>query len=780
MMAPGSVVAQTQPAGAAAEQAQGLEDIIVTAEKREASINKVPMSITAVTGETLVRQGATEVRDLERIVTGFKYVEGAFAAPIYSIRGVGFNDSTIGSRPTVGLYVDEAPLPFSIVTRGAALDLERVEVLKGPQGTLFGQNATGGAINYIAAKPGSEFEAGVNASVGNFGYADLTGFVSGPVTDTLGIRVAGRGERGTGWQRSTTRPSDRLGDVDFLEGRILAAWKPNSDLTVQASLTGYRDRSETQAAQLLFYHPIGGPATLPPIAALAPTDPRAAAIIATSQEAAAPHDNKAADWTLGQDLSRDNRFLQGTIKIGYDITPDLTLTSLTSYIDYKHRQGQDPDGSASPTLGYVTTGQIKSFFQELRINAGLFDDRVKLVLGGNYAKDKTNQFDDIQTNSTVSFVFRPFVDYYNSYGQRQSQTFTTKAVFGNVDVSILDNVKAHAGIRYTDTKDAFAGCSISTRDNTIGRGLGAVFSALRAAFGLGGPVTINTGQCTVADLNFLPVDNVRSRLDEDNVSWRVGLDWEPMDRTLLYANVSKGYKAGNYPQVAATSTIQFIPARQESLLAYEAGFKTTLLGRTLQLNGAVFYYDYKDKQVRGRTAPLPPFGPLETLVNVPGSRIKGAEIAVTWMPVPELTFNGGATYLDSKISKDFIDYNPFGLQQNFRGQRLPLTPKWLWTAGVEYRAPVSDRLNAFAGTTVSYQGQSNAAFGELDLFNVQSYALVDVRAGVETADKSWTVTLWGKNIFDKYHYTNVFFGVDQVVRFTGRPASYGITLGYRM
>ena len=172
----------------------GLGDIVVTAQKREQAINDVPLSITAASGEKLANQGITNVADLVKIVPGFNYTESAFATPVYTLRGIGFYDTSLAAKPTVSIYQDQVPIPFSIMTRGATLDLERVEVLKGPQGTLFGSNATGGAINYIAAKPTSTFKAGLDAGLDSFGQVSGGGFISGPISDTLSARVAVRTE----------------------------------------------------------------------------------------------------------------------------------------------------------------------------------------------------------------------------------------------------------------------------------------------------------------------------------------------------------------------------------------------------------------------------------------------------------------------------------------------------------------------------------------------------------------------------------------------------------
>ena len=180
----------------------GLQEIVVTAQKRSERVNDVPLSITAVTGSGLQEQGVTSPSDLERVVPGFTFQPSSRMAPVYSIRGIGFLDTSIANSPAVTVYLDQVPLPFLAMTEGVSFDLARVEVLKGPQGTLFGQNSTGGAVNYIAAKPTVETSAGLEATLGRFQETDVEGFVSGPISNTLGYRVAVRTEQRGDWQHS--------------------------------------------------------------------------------------------------------------------------------------------------------------------------------------------------------------------------------------------------------------------------------------------------------------------------------------------------------------------------------------------------------------------------------------------------------------------------------------------------------------------------------------------------------------------------------------------------
>ena len=193
--------APAAPAAAAADDSSyGIQEIVVTAQKRQETANKVGMSITAVTGDLLVKQNIVSAGELVKVVPGFTFTEAPRGAPVFAIRGIGFDDSTIGSASTVALYTDEVPISFPMEARFPTLDLERVEVLKGPQGILFGQNSTAGAINFIAAKPTDEFHAGFDGSFGRFNHMQASGFMSGPLTDNLKTRLAISAQHSTGWQ----------------------------------------------------------------------------------------------------------------------------------------------------------------------------------------------------------------------------------------------------------------------------------------------------------------------------------------------------------------------------------------------------------------------------------------------------------------------------------------------------------------------------------------------------------------------------------------------------
>jgi len=740
-------VSHAQQAAPAADTGGGLEEIVVTAQKRSESANSVPMSISAFSGDDLRAQGINDVGDLEKVVPGFTYTPSPYAVPIYSIRGIGFNESSLGAKPDVSVYVDEVPLAFPIMTAGAGLDLQHVEVLKGPQGTLFGQNSTGGAINYVAAKPTNTFEAGVDVDYGRFNSVNLEGFVSGPLSDTLRGRIAIRSEQSGDWQQSYTT-GNTTGRKNKFSERAILDWTPVEALKVEFSLSGYVDKSDNQAAQFLAFTPLGVDlAAVPGVAAYTQ----------------APGNDRAADWGPRSEYPRDDLLIQPALRVEYAVPYGLQLTSLTSYAHYNETNAEDPDGVTYQNLEYVTDAQIRSFNQEVRL-AGLIGNEAHWIVGGNYARDtvdqKDNGFDGYDTNG-YALGAPGFFTYYNL----SDQTFANTAGFANIDYDVIPAVTLHAGARYTKADLAFNGCTGDSGD-------GALAAAWNRVFG----TSAAPGQCVTLSPTFT-TGSVSKMLDQDNVSWRTGIDWKPVDETLLYANVSKGYKSGSFPILSASVSSQLTPVSQESVLAYETGFKLTEFDRRLQLNGALFYYDYADKQIRGRVV-VPVFGPLEALVNVPKSDIRGGELELTFVPFKGFTSKLGMSYIDSRI-KDFTNYNPNGDLGNFGGEAFPLTPKWQGFADTQYEWPLRDGLSGFVGGNISARSGTNGGLGDLPLLAIPSYALLDLRAGVATSDGRWRFSLWGRNVTDKYYWTIADHIADTTVRFTGMPATFGVSATYR-
>ena len=736
-------------------------DIIVTANKRSETLSDVPMSITAVSGNELASKGINDVADLVKITPGLSFVESGNSVPVFSLRGVGFFDTAIGARPTVSVYVDEAPLPFSIMAAGAAFDLERVEVLKGPQGTLFGQNATGGAINYIAAKPKDHLEAGVTASYARFGTVDVSGYSTGPLSSTLKARIAARTVQGGAWQRSYTR-DDELGDQDFTQGRFLLDWQASDKVRFALDLNGFVDKGETQAGQLI---------------GLVPTRPQSLGVVPLlTSYPIAPANDRAADWNPDQNLRRDNRFYQATLRGESEMSDNFTLTSLTSYSHMRVRQNVDIDGTAlNNALGHIR-GKVSSFFQEVRISGTT--GPLETIVGVNYSHD-TSQEDDVFDfpYSTASQALLPTA-LFTATRPTGSQVFDTMAVFGNADLAVTDRITLHGGLRYTLADLDYKVCTRAA-NQAAADGQTALYNRIRAGRGLPPIPAISAGQCTSLNSSILPSQKVGA-FNQDNVSWRAGVDFKPTERTLIYANVSRGYKTGSVPVTAATSLAQLQPVSQETVLAYEAGFKASLFDRVADVNGAVFYYKYGDKQVKGRILTDPNIlGPIEALVNIPKSKITGAEAQITLRPVRGLMLSAAGTYIDSKVTSDFANYTILGALQNFKGDAFPYTPKWQIVLDGEYRIPASRSVDVVLGANYNYRTKTRAGFGNEDLLKIDSYGLLDLRAGVEAPDGKWRVQLFGRNVTNAYYWTNVAKYFDVVRRLAGQPATYGVQVGFK-
>src|SRR5712672_2582813 len=231
---------------------QGLEEIIVTAEKRSESINKVPLAITALSGNTLQDQNIHSVQDLALVIPGFTYAASLLDTPVYSLRGVGFYETTLAAYPDVSIYVDQVPLAFPVLTGNVGLDLARVEVLKGPQGILFGQNSTGGAINYIAVKPTETLASGLDYSVGRFNENRVEGYVSGPLAEQLRARLSFMTDQMGPWQQTYHAPTPaKNGSISKWAARLLLDWTPGEKLNFELNLNGGVDQSEPIAPQFI-------------------------------------------------------------------------------------------------------------------------------------------------------------------------------------------------------------------------------------------------------------------------------------------------------------------------------------------------------------------------------------------------------------------------------------------------------------------------------------------------------------------------------------------------
>lgn len=764
MMMSGTLVAYAQ------ESTGFLEEVIVTAQKRQENVNDVGMSITAISGDQLLKAGIAQPEDLVKAVPGFSFTRSPYGVPVYTLRGIGFYSTNANAAPAVSVYQDEIPLPYSFMTPGAGFDVQHVEVLKGPQGTLFGQNSTGGAINYIANKPTKELAAGGDLSYSSYDLVTANGYISGPISSTVSARLSVHGENGGAWQKSYTR-GDSHGDRRFYAGRALVDWQPTDALKVEFNVNGWKDKSDEQAAQFvaLIPHP---PATLAPLT-------NAAAQYPTS-----PPNARYADWDPpiplgGNDAffhtdfdkpERDNYFIQGALRAEYNLTSNTTLTSITAWSEADQRSFVDTDGMNVASYHVVSFFHINTFSQELRLSGDT--GRLKWVFGGNYSNDQLGSTGIIFTARPNYGTFR-----FRSAVSLADNTIGTWAAFGHTEYSLTDKLSLLAGIRYTHVNNHNAGCTASGADGDFGVAVVGIAASRGVVITPPGP-----GACaTLNDLNrsYQPGLAV-STLKENNVPFKVGVNYKVSPDALLYASLSKGYKVGSFSPVGASVASQLRAATQESVVAYEAGFKVGLADRRVQLNGAAFYYDYKDKQVIGKIV-TPDLGPQNSLINIPKSQIIGGELQLAWAPIESLVLNVGTSYTYSKIVGTTFANNALGAPENLKDQTLPFTPKLQLISDAEYSIQVGTGLEAFVGGGARYQSKSYSGLGEEGLFEIDPYGTIDLRTGVRSQSGRWSVTGFVNNVTDKYSWNFVGLnGPDIVTRIANQPRIYGIRFSAKL
>jgi outer membrane receptor protein involved in Fe transport len=805
-MAAGGQVAHAQEAQDTASSEQAFAEIIVTARKQSEAINDVPMSISAATGETLESRGVSAVEDLAKIVPTLSNQVGTYGNQNYNIRGIGNLSDSIASSPTVAIYVDQAPLAFSNQAQGLTYDLARVEVLKGPQGTLFGQNATGGLVNFVPNAPGREFDVGLRATYGSFNTLNFDGFANIPISDTLAVRIAGLVETGDGWQKSISRPSDRLGKRDFWAGRVMVKWEPADTVRFLLNLNGFQNRSESQAPQYAGFFPAsttGAPRVKPNFDAVD-------ALYATLNL----KDNRLADWVDGVQLENDADQYQIALRSEFDLSDSITLTSLTNYVNYDQHLTIDTQGVPFVSLISRVPGTIETFSQELRLS-GKIGASTKWMIGGSYQHDIVHSGTDASGNLSnailPSFTVDSFYGRINAglpplpvgfvtgfstdpnyigFSTIENHNVRTLGIFGSLDQDLTDTLSLQLSARYTDSRNRFSGCFKDSGDGRLAA----------AAAGLPNfPNNTAAGQCNTAldngvpgfgnIANFVPatVGLAQFNLNDTNVAWRAGLNWQPHKGTLLYANVTRGYKAGAFPRVPALDKVQLTPAPQEQLTAYEVGFKQTI-GRIAQVNAAAFYYDYKDKQTVGNFVSVFA-GNLPAAVSIPKSRAYGFEMDATVRPIEGLTATVGGAYLDTKIISSQLN-GVDGVPQaaidpltnstySLTGLTFPTTSKWSWTADVEYRLPLGSDSALYLGASPRYRSSFITVLSSSPLVKVPGYTLLDLRAGVELQDGRWRIEAWGRNVTDKYYLVNISRTGDGLARLTGRPATFGVTVAFK-
>jgi iron complex outermembrane recepter protein len=778
------------PAGVTTEAPKpwgGIEEIVVTAQKRAQNIDDVPIAISAFDSNMLVDLGVTDTRDLMRLVPGLNANESGRNTTLFTLRGVGFTDTTYTATNTVGSYIDEVNLPYSIMTRGANLDVERVEVLKGPQGTLYGRNTTGGLINYIAKRPTDHLELGTTTSLSRFWTLESENFASGPILSTLKGRFAFKTVQGfEGWQISQTRPDDTLGEQDKWSGRVTLDWDPLENLVFQVRVEGWRDHSDPQAPQIVGIipgNPFIGELGLAPEIAAYPLIPQKGA------------DPRIADWPETGPFpgTLQDQFLMQSVKMIWDVTETGTLTAIASHLRMDSDGSPQLQGFHITETDLVTTANIDTFAAELRYSDKLWDDRISWMLGVNASHDDATELERAFTenagalfaNIQIPSGGNPITDLVDLRGRPK---IDQQAIFLNTDTAITDTLSLNLGVRYTRNQEDFKFCATEPVDANQNRpeafGLSQVFTILSAQAAAtylaetgmpGQPSIVVKGDCFSLgeDGNNDPfVDE----LDEDNVSGRGALSWAPTDDYLLFASVSRGFKAGGFPVLNPARKAQLVPVTQEELLAYELGSKLSFFERRLHVNLTGFYYDYTDKQLLTKTLD-DVFGPLPILQNAPESHVYGIELDFQTTPYEGLYLAFAGSYIKTEID-EFVGRNSEGNVQDFAGKEFNYAPELQLSFVGDYTRPVTDVIDA--GISIDYYKSSdtNGAIDGNPLLQMNGYHLLGGRLHVGKNDGKLVGSIFARNITNALANVGTNSWSEAVTRAVAKPLWYGVSVSY--
>ena len=759
----------------AAEKLIDEEEIVVTAQNRAQNVQDVPIAIQVIDGEAVEKAGISDITGIQRLAPAVQITSDTTLTRV-TVRGVGTNDNAETQDASIVVNIDGEYINRPTVMNASLFDLERVEVLRGPQGTLYGRNGTGGAINFITRKFGKELGFNLAASYGNFDHVLIQGGIDLPIGDIGGVRVAGSYSKRDGYFSHPNSAVDS-GDDDTRAGRISLSLRPTDALTVDLAVdvSGADKIIANQA--FVNYNPGGG--GLGFNAALVPgpgcdqngfqrvgADPRFVLCIPQNTNGLSTINRRrytAAGRAPG-DYEQDSKAVRG--KFSYDFGP-ATLTYTGGY----RTTDETSNVALSPAFLFKNfKNDVKTQSHELRLNGG-DDDGFQWQAGAFYFKENL----DIERGLfNGPPFFPPFLlganGGYINYFKREVFSKSVSA-FGQADIPISNQLTAVVGARYTDDKRR------------------AIFNNFQGGIATPASPLFNAGQVRITAA---PTSVTRPSAQAGKFTWLVGLNYEPAPDTLIYGKVSTGFKAGGFDSVG-----DYAP---ETNTAYEAGIKKSFGSSSINFSG--FYYDYKDLQA----AVL-----LDTTIggqvfNAGGATIWGLELDASIKVFDGGRFTASVNYLDSKYDDFLASFAVFcasethptlgcltGLgdldtdlttapitQPSLAGNRTPQAPRWVIAAGYEHTFDLGG-----AGTlTPSIFTRFKSSYF-LDVFNFndsRQKSLTQTDASLEWRDSSekFGIQLFVRNLENKLPLTFAGFtaaGNDDIYNFQfAPPRTYGVRL----
>ena len=716
-----------------AEDVTGIEDIVVTAQFREQRLQDTPIAITAVNAGMLEARSQTNMIQIASAapnVTMKPTVAAYGNAAVVSIRGVGQIDYNFAYEPGVGVYIDDVYYPTVYGSQLDLLDLDRVEILRGPQGTLAGKNSIGGAVKLYSKKPTGSNSGYIEGTYGSFDRIDLRGSADLLlVPDQLYLRISGVSKRTRGYVTrkdfgcvfpnsgvaATGGSLDcvlgREGKIDFNGLRGSLRWTPTERLEINLIGDVYSDDSGPTPAPVLFVDP-----------SRQPNFPLSQFVTGEKWVTYTTYANPTKNYAYSGTNSLDGYGLSG--QVTYDLNDDMQITSISAYRSYSGYFDLDGDGTPFGLSTQHNEVDFRSFTQEVRLN-GAIGDLIDYTVGGFYY-DGHGVLGGRVNLPTLDNITGDTVDS------------DSKSGFVHVVLHATDRLNFSAGLRYTDESKFF---------RFVRRDPSGAFVALNGITG----------------------DYSEKRWD-----YRFNVDYRLSDQVLVYGNVATGFKGGgiNPKPFIASHVVAFGP---ESMTAFEIGAKTDLFDRRMRFNVSAFFNKYKDIQLN-ITNGFGGFPVSNVPFNAGKADVKGFEVETDIRPFGGLMIDASLSYLDFKYKFLIPAILGSGITYDMV---MPFTSKWKASAGIQYEFPLSDEMALIPRFDIAYQSEFWSLTLNRPTNRVGNVTVANARLTLKASD-SWEAALSVTNLFDKYYYLNKYDGLITSLGTAqgtpGRPREWAITL----
>jgi len=745
-------LAQSSDTDAAAQAV--LEEVVVTAERREANLQDVALAVSAFSETDLEDYQVQDLGDLQSLVPNLSIHVGDANNAVAYIRGVGQVDSVAFFEPGVGIYLDDVYLGRAQGAFLSVLDVERIEVLRGPQGTLYGRNTVGGAIKYVSAAPTDEFSADVTATFGNYNRVDVSAAMSGPLLgDALTGRLTVAKLQRDGYSDNLFDGQDD-GDLDTLYARGVLRFDASDSVSIQLAMDYTKndpDRSRT-------------PSKVTPIN-LVVVDPFTFGVSALSFPADEDPFTVNADFNTVEETET-----QGVdLNIAWEINDKLNFRSITSYRELDYGTELDLDATPINAFGIFYFNDQDQTTQEFQLT--FEDERLRAVGGLYYFNEEGTTFDGGVFSNLLIALSGDSVFSTDSY-----------AAFGQVDFDFTPKLTGIFGLRYTDEEKKY---QRRAEDFDLTALAGIMFDPVTGAIDYANPELLNPGSADLALDGGIGVPREGANpppASFDNLSFKAGVQYLLNDDAQAYATVSQGFKSGGFNGRVADAQLE--PYDEETLTSYEIGLKSQWMNNRVQTNVALFYTDYEDLQVSSFEATPDGASFLPVFTNAGAATIAGAELELTALLTDRLTLTANVGYLDAGYDEFLGQPDPdTGEVIDISDEREMINaPDWDTFLGLAYTIPVNSGGQFTLLGSWSYRGKTYLEINSSENLAQDAYSLFDASVVWDSPSNHWRVIAGVKNIGDEEYRTHAFDlsafpGVE--LGYYNPPRTYNVTGVYR-